>query len=80
MEMKSTAEASQLPSPAQCRAARSALSLTVLQAAHVTGVSHASIVKIEAGGEVRASVMDRLRAAFEAQGVTFAPDGRGVSW
>ncbi|WP_158004080.1 hypothetical protein [Methylobacterium indicum] len=43
-------------------------------------VSTPTIVKLEAGGEVRASVVERLRATFEARGVSFTPDGRGVSW
>jgi predicted transcriptional regulator len=69
-----------LPTASQWRAARAALDLTVREVADAMDVSTPTIVKLEAGGEVRASLVDRLRAEFEARGVSFAPDGRGVSW
>ena len=69
-----------LPTAQQWRAARAALGLTVREVAEAMEVSTPSIVKLEASGELRASVADRLRAAFEAHGVIFTPDGRGVSW
>lgn len=69
-----------LISPEQCRAARAVLAMTVLDACAAGDVSTKTLVKFEGGGEVRASVAERLQAAFEARGVTFAPDGRGVSW
>lgn len=69
-----------IPSPAQCRAARSVLGLTVLNVVAEVDVSSKTLVKLEAGGEVRAAIADRLRAAFEARGVAFAPDGKGLSW
>lgn len=67
-------------SPAQCRAARAALKWTVIDTCAAAEISGNTLVKFEAGGEVRLSVADRLRAAFEAHGVTFAPDGLGLSW
>lgn len=67
-------------SPEQCRAARAVLGMTVAGLYEASGVALGSVVKFEKGGEVRASVADRLRSAFEARGITFAPDGRGVSW
>lgn len=69
-----------VPTASQWRAARAALGLTVREVAEEMDVSTPTIVKLEAGGEVRASVVERLRSAFEAGGVSFAPDGRGVSW
>lgn len=69
-----------IPTASQWRAARAALDLTVREVADAMDVSTPTIVKLEAGGEVRASVVNRLRAEFEARGVAFAPDGRGLSW
>ncbi|KMO12797.1 hypothetical protein QR78_26495 [Methylobacterium indicum] len=69
-----------VPTASQWRAARAALDLTVREVAGAMDVSTPTIVKLEAGGEVRASVVERLRATFEARGVSFTPDGRGVSW
>ncbi|WP_342154566.1 transcriptional regulator [Methylorubrum sp. SB2] len=67
-------------SPEQCRAARAVLGMTVAGLYEASGVALGSVVKFEKGGEVRATVADRLRAAFEARGVTFAPDGLGLTW
>lgn len=69
-----------LISPEQCRAARAVLNLTVAALYEASGVALGSVVKFEKGGEVRASVAERLRAAFEARGVVFAPDGLGLTW
>lgn len=69
-----------VPTANQWRAARAALDLTVREIAEAMDVSTPTVVKLEAGGEVRASVVDRLRTEFEERGITFAPDGRGVSW
>ena len=68
------------PTPEQFRAARAVLGLTALETCAAADVSNKTLVKIEAGGEVNASIAARLRGAFEAQGVVFAPDGRGVTW
>lgn len=73
-------DAPPLPTPAQCRAARAVLELTVTDVCEAAEVSRGTLVKFEAGGEVRAVIGERLRVAFEARGVTFAPDGRGMSW
>ncbi len=67
-------------SPEQCRAARAVLGLTVAQLYEASGASLGTIVKFEKGGDVRPSVADRLRYAFEARGVAFAPDGLGLTW
>lgn len=67
-------------SPDQCRAARAALNLTTTEVIAALGMGQATLAKFEAGGEVRPTVADRLRDLFEARGVSFAPDGRGVSW
>lgn len=78
--MNPSNEALLIPTPAQCRAARAVLDLTVLDTVAAADVSPKTLVKVEAGGEVRAAIVARLREAFEARGVTFAPDGRGLSW
>ena len=67
-------------SPEQCRAARHVLKMTVLDVCDASDLAKNTVVKLEAGGEVRASVAERLRAVFEARGISFAPNGRGVSW
>lgn len=73
-------DAAHLLSPEQCRAARAALKWTVIETYRVSTVSNTTLVKFEAGGKVREDRVGLLRAAFEARGITFAPDGRGVSW
>lgn len=78
--MNQSSDAPLIPSPAQCRAARAALGLTVLDVSEAAAMSNKTLVKFEAGGEVRTSSADRLRDLFEARGVTFALDGRGLSW
>lgn len=67
-------------SPEQCRAARAALGMTTTEVREAVGMSQATLVKFEAGGEVRASSADKLRVLFEAHGVAFAADGRGLTW
>lgn len=66
--------------PEQCRAARSVLKWTVIDTCNAAEISGNTLVKFEAGGEVRASVEDRLRNAFEARGIVFAADGLGLTW
>ncbi len=67
-------------SPEQCRAARAALGLILDDLIEATGCSRKTIVKFEAGGEVRTSIVARLKAALTARGAVFAADGRGLSW
>ncbi len=67
-------------SPEQCRAARAILKMTYLDTCQAADLSQVTLSKFEAGGEVRAAVVERLRAAFEARGITFAPDGLGLTW
>lgn len=67
-------------SPEQCRAARAILKMTYLDTCQAADVSQMTLSKFEAGGEVRAATADRLRAVFEARGVTFAQDGLGLTW
>jgi len=69
-----------VPTYRQCRAARSALGWTLDQAADVTEVSRGTILKYEAGGDVRLTIVEKLREGFELYGVRFAPDGLGLTW
>ena len=64
----------------QCRAARAVLKMTYLDMQAETQVAQGTLNKFEAGGEVRASILARLQTAFEAHGIVFTPDGRGLTW
>jgi transcriptional regulator with XRE-family HTH domain len=57
---------------AQCRMARAALKLGVRDLAEMAKVSPATIVRLEAGGDVMERTVDAIRAALEAAGVTFS--------
>jgi transcriptional regulator with XRE-family HTH domain len=63
----------------QLRMARTALGLTVRQAAELVGCSHETIVAIESGrSSVKQSTIEKARAALEKAGVEFLDDGQGV--
>jgi transcriptional regulator with XRE-family HTH domain len=57
--------------------ARTALGLSVRQAAELSGVSHETVTRIEAGREVKPSTTEKIRAALEAAGVLFIPENGG---
>lgn len=61
---------------AQCRMARAALSLTVRELAEKAGVSHDTIVRIEAGAALKDSTIAKVREAFEAAGIEFTNGDR----
>lgn len=56
---------------AQLRSARAILRLGVREMAELTGVSHFTIVRMEAGEPVKASTVEKVRAALEAAGIEF---------
>lgn len=65
----------------QLKLARTALGLGVREAAEVTGVSHFTIVSIEAGRPVKPTTLAKVQAALEAAGVIFIDEngeGPGV--
>jgi transcriptional regulator with XRE-family HTH domain len=63
----------------QLKMARTALGLTVRQAAELVGCSHETIVAIESGrSSVKQSTIDKAQAALEKAGVEFLDDGQGV--
>jgi transcriptional regulator with XRE-family HTH domain len=65
----------------QLRMARAALRLTVREAARASGVSHDTVVRIEADQALKDSTVRKVRAALEAAGVIFLDDngeGPGV--
>jgi len=58
---------------------RTALGLTVRQAAELAGCSHETVVAIESGrSSVKQSTIDKVQAAIEKAGVEFLDDGQGV--
>ncbi|MCC3244397.1 helix-turn-helix domain-containing protein [Methylocystis sp. WRRC1] len=60
-------------------AARVALGLSVRQAAEITGVSHETITRIEAGREdVKQATVEKVREALEAAGVVFLASGEMI--
>lgn len=60
----------------QLKMARAALGLTVRQAAEVASVSHDTITRLEAGADVKASTVQKVRTALEAAGVAFTNGDR----
>jgi transcriptional regulator with XRE-family HTH domain len=61
----------------QLRMARAALGLTVREAADATGVSHDTIIRIEAGQVLKPSTLAKVRSGFERSGIMFIDDGQG---
>ncbi|MFZ3327738.1 MAG: helix-turn-helix transcriptional regulator [Methylocella sp.] len=60
--------------------ARSALGLTVRQAAELAGCSHETIVGIESGrSSVKISTIDKVQTALEKAGVEFIDEDGGGS-
>ena len=59
----------------QCRMARAGLGLSIDDAAKVSVVSRASIVRLESGAPVRAALREALREALERHGAVFVKDG-----
>lgn len=67
--------------PVQVKMARAALGLTVRGLAEIAGVSHDTIVRLEAGSELKPRTVDAVRAALENAGVIFVDEndeGPGV--
>ena len=67
--------------PVQSKMARAALGLTVRGLAELAGVSHDTIVRMEAGQELKPRTLDAIRAALESAGVIFVDEngeGPGV--
>jgi transcriptional regulator with XRE-family HTH domain len=69
--VKPKSEQSYLMNAAQCRMARAALQLGVRDLAKMAKVSPATVVRLEASGELRERTVDALRAALESAGVEF---------
>lgn len=58
----------------QCKLARTALGLGVLQLAEAANVSTQTIVRLEKGEELRRSTLDRIQRVLEEGGVIFIPE------
>lgn len=61
----------------QLKLARTALGLTVKEAASLTGVSHDTITRMEAGERLKDTTVAKVRSALEAEGVQFIPENGG---
>jgi transcriptional regulator with XRE-family HTH domain len=57
--------------------ARAALGLTVRALAGLAGVSHDTIVRLEAGEELKLRTVEAIQHALEAAGVEFIPENGG---
>jgi transcriptional regulator with XRE-family HTH domain len=63
----------------QLKMARTALGLTIRQAAELAGCSHETILGIESRrSSVKPSTISKVQAALEKAGVEFLDDGQGV--
>ena len=63
--------------PVQCRMARAALNLGVIELANLAEVSTNTVTRFERGERVKLSTIDRMRAALEQAGVEFIPENGG---
>lgn len=59
----------------QCRMARIAIGWTIVDFAREVGINHNTVVRFEATGDTKASIMRRMEQAFFRAGVRFRPDG-----
>jgi transcriptional regulator with XRE-family HTH domain len=59
----------------QCRMARAALDWSQRDLADASGVSARTVIRFEVGEVVMPSRVQKLRSAFEAQGVVFIDSG-----
>lgn len=59
----------------QCRMARAGLGLSVIEAAKVSLVSRASIVRFENGSDLKSVLRQALRTALEKRGAVFTQAG-----
>lgn len=63
--------------PVQCRMARAALGLGVLDLAKLADVSTNTIVRFERGEALKQVTVDHLCSVLEAAGVEFIPENGG---
>lgn len=63
--------------PAQCRMARSGLSLGVRELAEAAGVSTNTVTRFEKGEVLKPRTVEALQSALEAAGVEFIPENGG---
>ncbi|MBB2971437.1 transcriptional regulator [Mesorhizobium sp. RMAD-H1] len=63
--------------PVQCRMARAALRLGVLDLAKLAEVSTNTIVRFERGEDLKQTTVDHLRSVLEAAGIEFIPENGG---
>lgn len=63
--------------PVQCKMARAALGLTVRQLGDVSGLSHDTIVRFEAGQELKLKTVEAIRAALESAGIELIEENGG---
>lgn len=67
--------------PEQARAARAVLGWNGPTAADAAETTPATLSHFESGlKKTYQTTVDRLRAAYEAAGVSFADDGKSISW
>ncbi len=67
--------------PVQCRMARAALGLKIAELAELAKMSTNTIVRFEAGKELKQSTIEELRLVLEKAGIVFIPengDGPGI--
>ena len=57
--------------PAQIRMARAALGLSIRELAELAGVNKATIVRLEAGQQLRQSTIETIRSSLEERGAEF---------
>ncbi|TGQ51033.1 XRE family transcriptional regulator [Mesorhizobium sp. M1C.F.Ca.ET.193.01.1.1] len=63
--------------PIQCRMARAALGLGVIELAKLARVSTNTVVRFERGEDLKQSTIDHMRAVLEAAGVEFIAENGG---
>jgi transcriptional regulator with XRE-family HTH domain len=61
----------------QCKMARAAIGLTVRQLAEAAGVSHDTVIRLEAGESLKPKTIAAIRSALESAGVEFIAENGG---
>lgn len=64
--------------PIQCKMARAALGLSVVELAKLSNINKNTVVKFESGGDTYTSTADKLRDALESTGQVRFEGNNGV--
>lgn len=64
-------------SPAQCRMARAALNISIIEVGKAAKVSPNTVARYERGEKLMPRTIEAIQTAFEKSGIEFGIDGKG---